>query len=458
MVASTKFVGGTLRGIKSKLDYLQGLGITTLWINPPWRQHSDLETSDSNGIENFLDIDPHFGTRQDLRDLIDAAHDRRMYVILDVIYNRSENNGFYANKNDLIAALARVYQYWIALCDCDGFRIDAVKDISPEDSRKFCTAIREYTQSIGKENFLLTGEITSTSMASAYIDIIGRNLSAVLDVNAPNALTAMAKGLTHPNEFFDLYSDTNLAGEYRQMGLYHVSVLDDPEMSFRSQKQRFAAYSDVPNLYQQVAHVVGVQLTMPGIPSMYYGTEQAFDGNEGYHDYNLESERLAENRYIREAMFGGAFGAFQTADCHFFNTEHPTYLRIAAIARIRNRQDKIGKALRRGHNYLRETSFSNNPFSIPEQGELVAWSQILFDTEMLMVLNTHGLENRVAEVTVDTYMHPDGSTMTFLYKSDWSDKQLRYPPEEQTVTVQHHHDCRATVQIDLPPSGMAILA
>ncbi|WP_193195376.1 alpha-amylase family glycosyl hydrolase [Nostoc sp. MG11] len=546
MAAGNKFVGGTLKGVKSKLDYLQRLGVTTLWLNPPWRQRPDLETYHGYGIQNFLDIDPRFGTRQDLRDLIDAAHDRSMYVILDIIYNHSGNNWFYQDEsgssstmpyrfsppypvhgwrshngesipeiatpddgvwpqefqnldwytrageigrwdvsywedplspnaefrrgdfydlkdlnlenNQVIAAIARVYQYWIALSDCDGFRIDAVKHVSPEDSRKFCTAIREYAQSIGKDNFLLTGEIASDTMAGAYIDIIGRNLSAVLDIiSAPNDLTAMAKGLAQPKQFFDLYSEDKIAGKYRQIGLYHVSVLDDHDMLSRGWKQRFAAYSNVPNLYEQVAHVVGVQLTMPGIPSIYYGTEQAFDGNAGYHDYSAEGGRLAEDRYIREAMFGGAFGAFQTAGCHFFNIDHPTYLRIAAIAHIRNRQDKIGKALRRGHHYLRETSFCNYPFSIPGQGEVVAWSQILFDTEVLMVLNTHGLEGRGAEVTVDTFIHPHNSTMTFLYKSDWSDSQLRHPPRDQTVAVQHHNDARATVRIDLPPSGMAIL-
>ncbi|MDZ8222666.1 alpha-amylase family glycosyl hydrolase [Nostoc sp. ChiVER01] len=457
MAAGTKFVGGTLRGIKSKLDYLQRLGVTTLWISPPWQQHSELEAYHSDRIQDFLNIDPHFGTRQDLRDLIDAAHDRRMYVILDVVYNQNADNWFY--KNDAIAALARVYQYWIALSDCDGFRVNSLKHVSPEDSRKFCTAIREYAESIGKDNFLLTGEMTSGSMAGAYIDIIGRNLSAVLDsVHAPNELTAFAKGLVHPKQFFDLYSEKNLAGEYRQIGTYHVSILDDYDMSFRTHKQRFAANSNVLNLYEQVAHAVGVQLTTPGIPAIYYGTEQAFDGNEGYHDNSIEGGRFGEDRYIKEAMFGGAFGAFQTADCHFFDIDHPTYLRIAAIARIRNSQDKIGKALRRGHHYLRETSFYDSPFSIPGQGELVAWSQTLFDTEVLMVLNTNGLENRGAEVTVDTYMHPPDSTMTFLYKSDWSDSYLRYPPRGQTVAVQHHDDRRATVRIDLPPSGMAILA
>lgn len=460
MAAGTKFVGGTLKGIRSKLDYLQRLGVTTIWLNPLWRQRPELETDHGYGVQNFLDIDSRFGTRQDLRDLVDAAHDRSMYIILDVIYNHSGNNfpDLNLENDEVISALVKVYQYWIAVSDCDGFHLDAVKHISQKNSRKFCTAIREYAQSIGKDNFLLIGETTADNIAGTYIDIISRNFSAIVDiVQAPNKLGAMAKGLLHPKQFFDLYNENNQPGQYRQIGLYHVSILDDDDMLYHPNKQRFAAHSYVLNLYEQVAHVVGVQLTLPGIPAIYYGTEQAFDGNEGYHDDNIENGRFAVDKYIREAMFGGDFGAFQTAGCHFFNQEHPTYLRIAAIARIRNGHDRIGKTLRRGHHYLRETSFCNYPFSIPAQGELVAWSQILFDTEVLMVLNTHGLEDRGAEVTVDSLIHPHNSTMTFLYKSDWSDTQLRYPPKEQTVIVQHHHDSRASVRIDLPPSGMVIL-
>jgi glycosidase len=98
MAAGNKFVGGTIKGIQSKLDYLRKLGVTTLWINPPWRQRIDLETYHGYGIQNYLDVDPRFGTRQDLRDLVDAAHDRGMYVILDVIYNHSGNNWFYSDE------------------------------------------------------------------------------------------------------------------------------------------------------------------------------------------------------------------------------------------------------------------------------------------------------------------------------------------------------------------------
>lgn len=549
MAAGNKFNGGTLKGVASKLEYLQNLGVTTVWMNPPWKQRIDLQTYHGYGIQNFLDIDPRFGTRQDLRDLVDAAHDRGMYVILDVIYNHSGSNWFYRNegdgspketmpyrfsppypihgwrsaqgtsipepvtiedgvfpeefqdldwynragmirqweatgwedpmhpwvefrrgdffelrdfnleREDVIAALARVYQYWIALSDCDGFRVDAVKHVSPQVSRKFCDAIHGYAQSIGKDNFLLVGELTDDSMVHGYLEIFGRNLDAVLDiVTAPNRLSAVVKGMAHPAEFFSLYDDQTIAGSQRQLGIYHGSVLDDHDMSSRPRKERFAAHSDLlPHRYEQVAHAVGMMLTMPGIPSIYYGTEQAFDGSQDYHDYNLEPEHAYIDRYIRECMFGGKFGAFGTEGCHFFNPDHPTYLRIAAIAQIRNRPDIIGKTLRRGHHYLRETSFCDRPFAVPPAGEVVAWSQVLHTTEVLMVLNTHGLEERGAFVTIDRSLHPLGSPMTLLYQSDWSDDQLRQPPQAETLPV-HEFQGRAAVRVDLPPSGMVILS
>jgi glycosidase len=549
MALGNKFNGGTIKGIQSKLDYLQGLGITTLWINPPWRQRIDLETYHGYGIQNFLDVDPRFGTRQELRDLVDEAHDRGMYVILDVIFNHSGNNWFYRDEmtgepqammpyrfspaypvhgwrsaegesiitpltttdgvqpeefqnfdwytragmilnwevaawedrlspdaefrrgdffelkdfnlrnQETLAALARIYQYWIAVTDCDGFRIDAVKHVSPRESRQFCNAIREYTQAIGKDHFLLTGEVMDSGMFLGYLELFGRNLDAVLDiVSTPNQLVGLAKGLMHPNAYFDLFTREDLGSTYRQSGRFHVSVLDDHDMSSRPRKERFAAHSEsVPNRYQQIAHVVGIQLTMPGIPSIYYGTEQAFDGSQDYHNYQIEPDHAYIDRYIRECMFGGPFGAFETEGCHFFNPDHPTYLRIAAIARVRNRQDEIGKALRRGHHYAREVAYEGLPFGIYGPGELTAWSQILFETAVLMVLNPHGLEARGAFVTVDGAIQRVGQSITVLYDSNWSDAQLRNPPQDQTVMVQEVQG-RATVRIDLPACGMMILA
>jgi glycosidase len=548
MTAGNRFVGGTLKGAQSKLDYLQGLGVTTLWINPPWRQRTELQTYHGYGIQNYLDIDPRFGTRQDLRDLVDAAHDRGIYVILDVIYNHSGNNWFYRDeetgepkdsrsyryspprpvhgwrsaagesipqpvtvddgvwpqelqnfewytragsienwsiagwedplnpnvefrrgdffdlkdweleKPDVISALARVYQYWIALSDCDGFRADAVKHVSVEASHRFCTAIHEYAETIGKENFFITGEITDSNIAPGYVDFFGGNLDAVLGIIAyPNLLTGFVKGQLDPQEFLALYDEHTNFGLLRQQGRYIVAVLDDHDMSSRGHKQRFAANGTAPVIYQQAAHVVGVQLTTPGMPSIYYGTEQALDGNEDYHDYSVEPKRFAEDRYIREAMFGGAFGAFGTVGCHFFNPNHPTYLRIAAIARLRNSATPIGRALRRGKLYARETAYLGYPFALAKQGEIVAWSQVHYQTEIVMALNTNPTEIRGADVTIEAYSHPDGSMLRVLYRSDWSDEELRNPPSNHTVMVKHEPDGRATVRVDLPPAGMMIL-
>lgn len=540
---------GSIKGIRSKLGYLQKLGVTTLWIGPIWKQRHDLETYHGYGIQNFLEVDPHFGSRQDLRDLIDAAHAKGMYVLLDIIYNHSGNNWFYnenggaaamvpyrfqpphpfegwrsasgncvpnintpddgvwpmefqniswynragkinnwdpkpwedrlhpdtefrrgdffdlkdlnLSNSEVLSALIQVYEYWIALTDCDGFRIDTVKHVPWEASRNFCGAIHEYAESIGKENFLLLGEVTGgADMCKDYLEIFGHNVDAALDIDVPpKRLAGMVKGFTDPIEFFNQFkgSEQQVLGSHREAGRYHVSILDDHDMVGRG-KHRFAAKNSIPHCFQQVAHAVGVQLTTLGIPCIYYGTEQAFDGTQDRHDPSIESGFENLDRYIRESMFGGTFGAFETSGCHFFDENHPTYLRIAAIARVRNNNDQIGKALRRGRQYMRETSIHGSSFSSPRPGELVAWSRMLYNQEVLIVLNTNGVQNRAADIIIHQPFHPPGSTMTFHYRDDWSDAQLRKPPHNQTVPVYHSSDGKATVHIDLPPAGMAILA
>ena len=119
--------------------------------------------------------------------------------------------------------------------------------------------------------------------------------------------------------------------------------------------------------------------------------------------------------------------------------------------------DHIGRALRRGSLYVRETSFDDLPFGLHGPGEIVGWSQVLFDTELLMALNTHSAETRRAAVTVDANLHPPGTDLRVLYDSRWSDDELRNPPADQTVTVHEEADDRAVVQLELPPSGMVIL-
>src|SRR4029453_7225688 len=89
--------GGTLKGLKSKLGYLKRLGITALWVSPIFRQVAFEPTSyHGYGIQDFLDVDPHFGTREDFRDFVDAAHEHGIYVILDIIAHHTGNVFAYA--------------------------------------------------------------------------------------------------------------------------------------------------------------------------------------------------------------------------------------------------------------------------------------------------------------------------------------------------------------------------
>lgn len=559
MAAGKKFQGGKIQGITAQLPYLKGLGVTTLWVGPVWKQRAGFDDYHGYAIQNFLEVDPRFGTRQDLRDLVDAAHALEMYVLLDVVYNHSGNNWFYRGENgkpvndmpyrfsppypvhgwrtatgasvpvpaspedgvwpqefqdfgwytragkignfdpigserlndpnaefrrgdfeslrdlrlnekedpptpQVLAALVDVYRYWIALTDCDGFRIDTCKHIQEEASRNFCGGIREYAESIGKQNFLLLGEVAGgAAMEREYIFIFGRNLDAALDLGEPpKRLAELAKGQGDSVKgFFSQFEGHDAIGSHRQIGRYHVSVLDDHDMIGRAH-QRFSALNGIPAAHLQVAHAVGIQLTTLGIPCIYYGTEQAFNGGEYQHDTHVEpldggGKIPYADRYIRECMFGGTFGAFQTSGCHFFDPEHPTYLRIAAISAVVRRSGKVGLALRRGRQYLRDVRVLGPGFGEPRAGEVVAWSRLLYDCEVLIAVNTHGTDPRGADVTVDAQLHPVGTQMSVLYRGDWSDAELKHPPTTETVEVRGNGTGRAFVRIDLPPAGMMIL-
>ena len=67
-----RWQGGRLSGVRSKLPYLRNLGITVLWIGPVFRQREELNTYHGYCIQNFLEVEPRFGSKQDLVDLVDA--------------------------------------------------------------------------------------------------------------------------------------------------------------------------------------------------------------------------------------------------------------------------------------------------------------------------------------------------------------------------------------------------
>lgn len=80
-----EFTGGGLRPIIDKLDYIVDLGATVIWLTPIFATPSyhGYDTS------NYYEIDPRFGTKADLRELVDAAHTRGVRVILDFVANHT---------------------------------------------------------------------------------------------------------------------------------------------------------------------------------------------------------------------------------------------------------------------------------------------------------------------------------------------------------------------------------
>jgi len=572
-----RWQGGTLRGVASKLAYLKRLGVTALWLSPVFKQRAHLDSYHGYGIQDFVEVDPHFGERRDLVELVAAAHQEGLRIILDIIFNHSGPNWVYppdmpggeytpdytqgrypfgawlggegqeiqaiqgdedgvwpdefqdaerytrAGSGDLGAGdiadpnaehkrsdfitlrdfrlgapglltdLTACYKYWIALTDCDGFRIDTLKHVSLEEARNFCGSIKEFAANLGKSNFFLVGEIAGGDFnEERYLDVLERNLNAALDIGEMRlALNGAAKGLLPPRAYFDRFDPGRAAmGSHRNLGNRHVSVLDDHDHVFGA-KVRFSgqAASD-----HQVAAGVALQLFTLGIPCIYYGTEQALAGPEPAERVWLP-EWGSSDRYLREAMFGPAhprppsqplpdrgevrrgvdpglpgFGPFGTAGQHCFDAGSPAYRRIAALAALR----QAYPVLRHGRQYLRPIAFLGRPFDAYGPGELLAWSRILDDEEAVCVLNAHGTERRGADVLVDASLNPPpglppdrgeengGSGMTVILNTAQAADPQAYSgpyPVGSRLPVRRTPDGAAYVEIrDLPPSEVMVLS
>jgi glycosidase len=519
-----KWQGGTLHGIKSKLGYLKRIGVTAVWIGPIFKQVPHEEHSyHGYAVQNFLDVDPHFGTREDLRDLVTAAHEQEMYVILDIILNHSgdvfeykgglknytglqyEAEGFRDTRgkatvpfgpindetglNDMdepktftregkimdwdaypeflrgdfetlkdinlgddrnpgdpdgsiddfvpspaLETLCEVYKYWIAYADLDGYRVDTVKHMGDGPTRHLCTTLHEYASTLEKNNFFIVGEVTG-SRAYDVVQVTG--LDAALGIgNVQESIWQMCKGFTNPEAYFNLFRNAAFLrkGSDAWMRNKLVTMIDDHDQVWRSPKARFCSDELGRNL---ILAAVGLNLTTLGIPCIYYGTEQLFDGSGG------------NDRYIREAMFGGTFGAFRSEGRHFFDEDTRLFQAVGKMSELRKKH----RALRRGRQYLREISANGKDFGFPRvlsgrMKSIVAWSRILAEQELLCAINTDTENSTTAYVTIDANLHRKGEALRVVYDSSGGKAQGE-------VQVLELHG--KAVLLAMPPSAFLIL-
>jgi glycosidase len=541
--------GGTLDGLKSKLGYLRRLGVTALWVSPVFRQVAFEPTYHGYGIQNFLDVDPHFGTRAGFRDFVRAAHAQGIYVILDIIAHHTGNVFSYApdrypvhdpdsrrtyhdprwdgrpyavqgfndregrptlspggpNPNGLeaawpdgavwprefqrpdlflrkghitnwdyypefaegdmwglktldiwvqragqyreassaLACLALVYCFWIAYADLDGFRIDAVKHMGEESVRAFCDVVREFAQSIGKERFLLAGEV-SGGREHAWEVVEKTGLDAALGIeDVPGKLERMVTGQGDPADYFSLFRNWVLdapAGHrwYRDQV---VTLVDDHDQVRKGGgKFRFSGDGRFRDL---AFNVVAVQLTTMGIPCIYYGTEQGFDSG---------GRPSGSDLVLRENMFGGRFGGLCTQGRHFFNEDGDLYRSLAALIDLRKRL----LPLRRGRQVLHRISGDGAAFGVPhclggQMRSLVSWSRLFVDQEVLVALNTDVAQPVTAYSTVAPTFRVEGDEFHLTF---WHAPGSATPPPP-SLTVGRTGGLLA-VRMTLPPAGFVI--
>ena len=88
------FRGGTFEGVRQQLSYLKQLGCSAIWLTPVQKNRQTSDTFYGYAIQDFLRIDPRFASdqtrpEQELRQLIDSAHELGMYVIFDIVLNHA---------------------------------------------------------------------------------------------------------------------------------------------------------------------------------------------------------------------------------------------------------------------------------------------------------------------------------------------------------------------------------
>jgi glycosidase len=296
--------------------------------------------------------------------------------------------------------LIRCFQYLIAAFDIDGFRIDTLKYLDQDFALRFGNAIREFALSVGKKNFFTYGEVYDDEQKISQF--IGRNVSVSGDMVGVDAsldfplffrLPSVLKGQSPPSDVIAMYQtrktvEQGIVSSHGEATRFFVTFLDNHD-----QHSRFY-YQDLghPRRFDDQATMgIACLFALPGIPCLYYGTEQGLHGI-GDSDEN-----------VREALWGKP---------QAFDRSHPFYVLIRRIAQLRGQQP----ALRYGRFYFRPVSGNGVNFGISTSpGGVLAFSRVLNDEEVLVIANTNTTSTFAGFVIVDSSLNPPGSRLSVLF-------------------------------------------
>jgi glycosidase len=536
-----QYQGGNYSGVKAQLTYIKQLGAGAIWLSPV------LENMPFNsgsyhgyGIHDFLRAERRFADNPDaaddeLRALVDAAHEAGLYVIFDIVLNHVgdvfayacdpadqacqgsagsmasfhpqpmqvawrapdgsapaantdiqmiaqpsrdalvwpqelQQNGFFRRQGmpgggddtvgdfdslkqmmtatpDLQSILIRAYQYVVARFDVDGFRIDTLRYLKGGLPRLFGNAMREFALSVGKKNFFTFGEVLDGNAEADIAQFIGRTTSdgsdmvgvdAALDYPLFNVLKPTVKGFAPPSAVVGMYQsrkqvERNVLSSHGDATRFFVTFLDNHDMK---ERVRFLNPAAQPAQDDEVRLGLACLFGLPGIPCVYYGTEQGLHG-------------AGSDPAVREALWGGPG----------FPQDNPFYTAISAMAAVRAEQ----AALRYGRFYFRPISGDGHTFGVSMfTNGVLAFSRILNDAEVLVVANTSKSAGLALHVIVDDALNPDGKQMQVLY-SNKAVPASPAPIASQATAVVHEVDGSTgfgplrTVQVNLQAGEVQIL-
>ena len=165
---------GNLQGVIDSLDYIKSLGVNAIWLTPIFDSTGALggEKLQATGYfaKDYFKIDPHFGTEDDLRRLVEKAHELGLYVILDGVFghhggvDKPSPSGFSIDSTpslndrgeeggkgnvkypESLDYFKEVATYWIDNFDLDGWRFDQAYQLCQNGHNYWCeigNAIRE---------------------------------------------------------------------------------------------------------------------------------------------------------------------------------------------------------------------------------------------------------------------------------------------------------------------------
>ena len=296
-------LGGSLRGVIEKLDYIRSLGVDVVYMTPIFRSRS---THKYDTIDYYT-IDPDFGTEEDLIELVEKAHGLGLRVILDGVFNHTSTEFFafadllknqeasrykdwyYVEKfpmslhggrpdykcfgyfggmpklnmtcPEVAAYFTDVALYWLRKAGIDGWRLDVADEIAHDFWRSFRKAVKAEFPEV-----LIVGEIWHHAPDFLQGDQWDSVMNypfyrSLLDLVAYDTIPAseflgnlgFLRGNTH-NAVYPLL--WNLAGSHDTARLRHLCA-EDPR------RQKLAA---------------AIQLLLPGMPMIYYGDEVGMTG------------------------------------------------------------------------------------------------------------------------------------------------------------------------------------